>query len=122
MREHLPPRELLQLVLVAGRRRRGRAHVVAQVQMRVVDPFGAALLERHECEPLAVAGHEVRRCSIASSRSSGGRGPLEKHHGGDVHVEAASSDAGRSVERGQAIRGHAPKLARSVSAQSERLI
>ena len=52
--------EVPQLLLGAGGGERGRAHVVAQVQVRVVDPLRAALAERHEGEPLAVARHQRR--------------------------------------------------------------
>ena len=55
---HHPADEVAQLLLAARRRQRGVAQVVAEVEVRVVDPHRPAELERHEAHLLAVARHE----------------------------------------------------------------
>ncbi len=58
--------------------------------MRVVDPLRAPLAERHEGEPLAVAGHQHEPTLDLLDQLIVGRGrALEEHHGGHVHVRAA---------------------------------
>ncbi len=76
-----------QLFVVARRRKCRAAQVVLQVEVRIVDPDGATELERHEANPLPVAGnarqvrpHPVREPAVR-------RGwPLEDRHRADVHV------------------------------------
>ena len=63
LREHAAG-EVVQLLLRARRGQRGHADVVAEVEVRVVDPARAALAERHVREPLAVARHEAEPASI----------------------------------------------------------
>ncbi len=55
-----PPGQVAQLLLAGGARQRRVAHVVAGVEVRVVDPDRAALHERRPRELLAVARHEVQ--------------------------------------------------------------
>ena len=55
-----PAGEALELLVAARRGQRAVAHVVAQVEVRVVDPDRAALLQRHEGELLAVARDEMQ--------------------------------------------------------------
>ena len=52
-------RQPLQLAVAAGARQRRVADVVADLEMGIVHPHRAALAERHERQPLPVAGHEV---------------------------------------------------------------
>jgi hypothetical protein len=82
--------------------------VVAQVQVRVVDPARAPLAERDEGEPLAVAGHE-RQAPLEHLEQLvvGGRRALEQHHAGHVHVRrrVLEVEEGR-VEAGQTIAWH----------------
>ena len=86
--------------------------------MRVVDPARAPLPERHEREALAVARHEAEAALDGLEQVVvGGRGALEEHHAGHVHVGGGVLQVEeRGVETCQAIRGHAPRLR-----QSERL-
>jgi hypothetical protein len=81
------------------------AHVVAQVEVRVVDPHGPALLERHEGQALAVAGDEVQaRGEGVEDLLVGRRLALEDHDGGDVHVRAARFEMQEGgVESGQSL-------------------
>jgi hypothetical protein len=61
--------------------------VVAEVQMRVVDPLRAALVEGHEGKALAVARHEPEAALDGGEELLvGRRGTLEDHHAGHVHV------------------------------------
>ena len=55
-----PRREVAQLLVGARRRQRGLAHVVVEVEVRVVDPDRAALVERDEAQLLAEARHQVQ--------------------------------------------------------------
>ena len=74
--------------MLAARTRQGRvADVEADVEMGIVDPNRPALVQRHECQPLAVARHEMqsrhdRRDQIVVGR----RRAVEHHAAGDVHV------------------------------------
>ena len=106
--EHAPG-QLLQLLLGAGRGEGRGAHVVAQVEVRVVHPLRPALAERHEREPLAVARHEaeaaVDRLEQVVVRR---RVALEDHHPGHVHVGGGVLQVEeRGVETCQAVGGHA---------------
>ena len=94
-----------------GAGQRGGAHVVAKVQVRVVDPLRAALGERHEREPLAVARHQPEAALDRLEQLVVGRGrALEDHHAGHVHVGGAVLQMEeRGVEPCQTIRGHGSK-------------
>ena len=59
LREHAA-REALQLVVAAGTRQRRVPDVVGDLEVRIVDPHRPTLVQRHECQPLAVAGHQVQ--------------------------------------------------------------
>ena len=71
----------LELPVAARPRQRGVAHVVGDVEVRVVHPHRAALAERHVGQPLAVAGDEVqpvrsrRRAPRTAARPSKQRSP-----------------------------------------------
>ncbi len=100
--------QVLQLALGAGRGERGGAHVVAQVEVWVVDPLRAALAERDEGEPLAVARHEGEATFEGLEEVGvGGRGALEQHHARHVHVGGGvlQVEEGR-VEASQTIACH----------------
>jgi hypothetical protein len=103
-----PARQVLELALGARRGERGGAHVVAEVEVRVVDPARPALPQRDEGEPLAVARHE-RQAPLERLEEVGvgGRGPLEQHHAGHVHVAGGvlEVEEGR-VEASQTIACH----------------
>jgi hypothetical protein len=75
-------------LLEAGRlRQRGVAHVVAGVEVRVVDPHRPRLGERRERELLAVARHEVHaRVELLDELDVAGRRALEQQARADVHV------------------------------------
>jgi hypothetical protein len=107
LREH-PPREPLELLLVARLRQRREPDVVADVEVRVVDPARPALAERDERQPLAVARNLVElRADRVDELLLFGRGAGERHHGGHVHVRAAVLEVQeRRVEPGQAVRCH----------------
>ena len=101
-------RQRAQLVVVAGRRQRRAADVVAEVQVRVVDPLRASLPVRHEGELLAVARDQVQAPlgglhQLVVIRGIAG----EEHHPGDVHVGAVVLQVEeRRVQSGQAVAGH----------------
>ena len=109
--EH-PAGEILELVLGPGGGEGGRAHVVAQVQMGIVDPARPALAERHEGEPLAVARHEPETALEGLEQLVvGGRRPLEDHHRRHVHVRGGVLEVQEgSVEPGQTVGGHASEV------------
>ena len=112
--------EVLELVLVAGGGEGRRAHVVAQVQMRVVDPLRPALAERHVGEALPVARHEGEPVLDRLEQVVVGRGrPLEHHHGRHVHVRGAvlEVEEGR-IERCQAVGRHASTVSRQNASES----
>ncbi len=94
--ERLGPVELLgedasrhpaEHVLVAGRGEGRVAHVVAEVELGVVDPERPAGLGRRERQLLAVPGHEVQAAVDVVEEVLVARGrPLEDRHAADVHV------------------------------------
>ena len=100
-----PPGQHLQLVLVAGRGQAGVAQVVAQVEVRVVDPHGAALLERHLGEALAKARHEVQARLDVHAQLVPRRGrPVEDRHRRDVQRRARLlAREERGVQRGDPV-------------------
>ena len=107
--------EVLELLLRARSRQRGGAHVVAQVQVGVVDPPRPALAERHERQALAVARHQPEAALDGLEQLVvGRRRPFEDHHAGHVHVGGAVLQMEeRRVEPCQSIRGHGPRLDQS---------
>ena len=56
MREHASGQPL-EFLVVAGPRERCVAHVVAHVEVWVIDPHRASLTEGYEREPLSIAGN-----------------------------------------------------------------
>jgi len=77
---------LWQVLLAAGARQRGAAQVIAEVEVRVVDPHGAREPERDEADYLAVSGDQLElaahhRSDLVEVR----RRSLEDAHPTDVH-------------------------------------
>ena len=103
-----PRGEVAQLLLGARRRQRGLAHVVVEVEVGVVDPDRAALLEGHLAQLLAEAGDEVQaRLDVVAELAVGGSGALEDDRRGDVHVGPRPLHVEeRGVESGQSILTH----------------
>jgi hypothetical protein len=63
------------------------AHVVAEVEVRIVDPDRSSHAERHEAQLLTEAWHQVQsRLDVVAELRVEGRGPLEQRGRGDVHV------------------------------------
>src|ERR1700722_12417045 len=84
--------------------------VEADVEVGIVDPDGTALVERHECEPLAIARHEVQAGhDLADELVVAGSLTVEQHAAGDVHVGSVALEVQkRAVEPGEAVGiGHA---------------
>jgi hypothetical protein len=91
------------------------AHVVAGVEVGIVDPHGTPLAERHVGELLAIARHEVHaRLDRLDQLVVGGRLALEDENAGHVHVRPAALEVQEAgVEGGQAVAvGHRPILTR----------
>ena len=85
--EKARPARCLSCSSLPGGGQRVVLHVVAGVEVRVVDPHRAALAERDEREPLAVARHEVQaRLDVRDELVVRRRRPVEHHARGDVHV------------------------------------
>jgi hypothetical protein len=81
--------QVAQLLEAGGLGQRGVAHVVAGVEVRVVDPHRPRLGKRWEGELLAVAGDEVQaRVDLRHEVLVVGGVALEEHAGADVHVGA----------------------------------
>ena len=103
-----------QRVLVAGRGQRRVAHVVGEVERRVVDPQRAAGLERRRRELLAVARDEVQpRLDVREELLQPGRLALEQREGADVHVRVRLLlRQERGIDRRQPVEmllgGHGP--------------
>ena len=100
--------EHLQLVLAPRRRQRGVAHVVAQVEVLVVDPARAGLGERNLRQALPIARHQaetrvdVRQQPIVRGRVSG-----EDQRTTHVHVRRSVLQMQeRCVQRAEPIPGH----------------
>ena len=63
------------------------AHVVVEVEARIVDPERPPHLEAREGELLAVARHQVEpRLDVVGELLARGRRALEDHQRADVHV------------------------------------
>ena len=109
-----------QLLHAARGGQRGVADVVAQVEVRVVDPLGPALAERDHAQLLAEAGHQVKaRVDVVAQLVVGGGRPLEQGRGGDVHVGGASLEVQeRRIEAGQAIGAHCADDRKPISSVS----
>ena len=100
----------LELLVAARAGQRRVAHVEADVEVRIVDPDGAPLVERHERQPLAVAGDQMEPGDdLVHEVLVGRRVAVEHHAPTDVHVRrVALQMQKRAVETGQAVRvGHA---------------
>ena len=65
--ENTRPGECRSCSSLPGRGQRGVADVVAEVEVRVVDPHRPALAERHERELLPVARHQVQAAARCAS-------------------------------------------------------
>ena len=98
-------REPLQLALAAGAGQRRVAHVVADLEVGIVDPHRAALAERHERQPLAVAGHEVQSRLDRLDQLVIRRGGAVEHRAArHVHVRRVALEMQkRAVEPGQPV-------------------
>ena len=104
-----------QLVHGARCRERGVAHVVLDVEPRVVDPHRPAHLEPREGQLLPVARHEVQpRLHVSGQIVVGGRRALEQQDGAHVHVGSAPLlRQKRGIDRAQAVHvpsGHSRSL------------
>ena len=93
-----------------GRRQRGVAHVVLEVEVRVVDPHRAPEVHRHEADPLAVAGHQRQlRREQRDQVVVGGCRSLEHRARRDVHVRRAVLEVEElCVERVHVVHGAPP--------------
>ena len=113
-----PRRQVAQLLLGAGRRQRGLAHVVVEVEVRVVDPDRPALVEGDEAQLLAEARDQVQaRGDVVAELLVGGRRALEDDRRGDVHVGAGALHVEeRGVEPGQPVGSHASIFAHGAQA------
>ena len=82
-----PPRDVAELLLGARRRQRRVAHVVGEVEGRVVHPERPPRLDGREGELLAEARHEVQPAAhVVEEVVVGRRRPLEDQDRADVHV------------------------------------
>ena len=81
------------------------AHVVGEVELRVVDPDGAPLVEGDEAQALAEARDEMQARGDVLAEVVVVRGrTLEDQGGGDVHVGRARLQMEkRGVKAGQAV-------------------
>ncbi len=105
-----PAGEVLQLLLGSGLRQARVTEVVAEVEVRVVDPDRAALVQRDLGEALAKARDEVQpRLDVDAQLVPGRRGALEDRHRRDVEALARLLEVQeRGVEGGDAVAvGHA---------------
>ncbi len=84
------------------------ADVVVEVELRVVDPYGASLAVGDEAELSAKAGDEVKAGGgVGAELVVGGRRPFEDRRGRDVHVGRALLHVQeRGVEPAEAIAMH----------------
>ena len=82
-----PAGQSLEVALGAGARQRRVAHVIGQVEVRVVDPDRPALVEGHERQPLPVAWNQMQpQADLVDQLGVRGRLALEHHAAGHVHV------------------------------------
>jgi hypothetical protein len=82
--------------------------VIAEVEVRVVDPARACLDVGHEREPLAVARNEVEAAlDDLEQIVVGRRTAVEQHQSGHVHVRRPALEVEEGVvEGGQPVFGH----------------
>ena len=81
-----PPGEVAKLVASAGRRDRGVADVVQDLEVGIVDPDGSSDARRREADLLAVTRHERELGrDEADNLAVRRRGTLEHRNGPDVH-------------------------------------
>ena len=106
--EKIARREVAQLLLGAGRRQGALAHVVVEVEVRVVDPDRPPLVEGDEAQLLAEARNQVQaRGDVVAELAVGGRRALEDDRRGDVHVGAGALHVKeRGIESGQSFGSH----------------
>ena len=103
--EKIRAAEVAQLLVGARRRQRGLAHVVVEVEVRVVDPDRPALVEGDEAQLLAEARHQVQaRADVVAELGVGRRRALEDAGRGDVHVGAGALHVEEGgIESGQSF-------------------
>jgi len=108
-----PRCEVAQLLIGAGRRQRRAAHVVVEVEERVVDPYRAALSEGDRAQLLAKARHQVQaRLEVVAELLVRGSRALEVADRGDVHVSARPLHVKKGgVESAQPVAVHGPIFA-----------
>jgi hypothetical protein len=101
-------RQVLQLLLTAGRRQRRGANVVLEVEVRVVDPDRPSLVQRHRAQLLPEARHEREPgLDVLQKLGVGRRRAFEDRHRGHVHVRCGvlQMQEGR-VQRGEPVSVH----------------
>ena len=100
-----PGRQQQQLLLATRGRKRGLAHVVVEVEAGVVDPQGAAGLERGSGQLLAIARDQLQAPPhVLQVVLEGGRRPLKHQHAADVHVRVIPFPMQECrVDRGQPV-------------------
>src|SRR5215204_6578882 len=82
-----PPQELAQLVVAAGLGQSGVAHVIVEVETRVVHPERPTGVERRERQLLAVARHQPQACLEMGAELLARRWrPLKDRQRPHVHV------------------------------------
>jgi hypothetical protein len=103
-----PRCEVAQLLLGAGRRQRGLAHVVVEIEVGVVDPDRATLPEGDKAQLLAEAWNQVQpRGDVVAKLGMAGRGAFENDRRGNVHMRPRSLHVEKGgVEPAQSILGH----------------
>ncbi len=113
-----PTTQRLELGLGPRARQRGVADMELGLEVRIVDPPGAPLVEGHEGEPLAVARDEMQPPRELLHELVVGRScALEDHAGRHVHVGGVVLQVQEGgIEAAEAIRGsHAPILRRGAA-------
>ncbi len=115
------PDQLAQLGLAAGGGQGRVAHVVLDVEVRVVHPDRAAQLEGDELHHLAVARHQGELgVDHGDDVGEGRRRALEDGDRGDVHVADVVLDVEeRRVQRAQPVSAHRPSLPRGRDARQD---
>jgi hypothetical protein len=90
LREHATG-QALELPVAAWPRQRRMTDVEVDVEVRIVHPHRAPLVERHEGQPLSVARHQVQPGDdLGDQFFIGRRRALEHHAAGHVHVGGVS--------------------------------
>ena len=96
--------QLAQLLVAARARQRGVAHVVVEVEARVVDPERAPQLERREGRLLPVARDQREvRPDVVDQLVGRGRRALEGDQRAHVHVRRLLLMQERRVDRGEPV-------------------